>query len=92
MAVLFLTLLFIAFLARWVISAWGSGTPEIEARHTAEIARLREEMDQLAAQVLRLQDEQTFMTRLLTDGSGRGAEALPPEVAAQPENPDPENP
>lgn len=34
----------------------------------AEIARLREEVDQLSAQVSRLQDEQAFTLRLLSEG------------------------
>lgn len=47
----------------------------------AEIARLREEVDQLSAQVNRLQDEQAFTLRLLSEGRSTPLEqgdALPP--------------
>ena len=48
-----------------------------EPAHTAELARLREEVDQLTAQVLRLQEEQSFTMRLLAEGGGaREAPAL----------------
>jgi hypothetical protein len=36
-----------------------------------DVARLREELDQLTAQVSRLQEEQGFMLRLLTEGEKR---------------------
>lgn len=39
-----------------------------------ELARLREELDQLAAQVARLQEEQSFMVRLLSEGEARRLE------------------
>ena len=81
--------LVLAYLTRWVVAGMGSGArTEIEARHTAELARLREEVDQLQAQVLRLTDEQTFLTQLLAEGGGRPAGALPPE--AGPDTPNPE--
>jgi hypothetical protein len=34
----------------------------------AELARLRDEVERLSAEVSRLHDEQSFMVRLLTDG------------------------
>ena len=87
-----LLLIFVAaVMARWVASAWGGGgNPELTAAHTAEIARLREEVDTLGAQVLRLQEEQSFLTRLLADPSraGEGAPAAPP---AAPDPTSPEN-
>ena len=88
-----LWILLILVLARWALSAYSAGGhSELEARHTAEIARLREEVDQLGAQVLRLQDEQSFMMRLLTDGKASAEDpALPPAEAA-PEDQNPENP
>jgi len=36
--------------------------------HPGDVARLREEVEALAAQVNRLQDEQSFMLRLMTEG------------------------
>ena len=44
--------------------------------YQAEVARLREEVDQLTAQVMRLTDEQQFMVRLLADGQTEGEPAL----------------
>jgi hypothetical protein len=84
-----LLLMFVAaVLVRWAAGTWGAGgSPELPAAHTAELARLRDEVDQLTATVVRLQDEQSFMMRLLTDGSGR-----PEEAGAQPEAPEPDNP
>lgn len=41
--------------------------PESDA-HRAELGRLKEEVERLAAEVARLQDEQSFMVRLLSDG------------------------
>jgi len=73
---LFIVLL--AFLARWVASGVGAAGPaRLEPAHTAELARLREEMDQLTAQVAQLQEEQTFTIRLLTEGRAGEAPALP---------------
>lgn len=80
-----LMLLLIAYLARWVVSANGrGGDRQLEAQHTAELARLRDEVDQLTAQVARLQDEQSFTTRLLTEGGAPPAAGLPPAPGAPP--------
>ncbi|HEU4561444.1 MAG TPA: hypothetical protein VFS20_26560 [Longimicrobium sp.] len=71
-------LLLVAYLARWVVSSTGSrGDRQLEAQHTAEIARLREEVDQLTAHVVRLQDEQSFTMRLLTGGERPPPAELP---------------
>jgi hypothetical protein len=71
-------LLLVAYLARWVLATAGNrGDRQLEAQHTAEIARLREEVDQLTAQVVRLQDEQSFTMRLLTGGERPPATGLP---------------
>jgi cell division protein FtsB len=82
-----LFLFFLALLSRWVLTSIGGrgGNPQLEAQHTAELARLREEVDALTAQVASLQDEQSFMMRLLTDGRQGGDEAaLPrPEGASE---------
>jgi hypothetical protein len=76
---MFSVLLFIvvlAFLGRW-IHGWSSA-PALAPHYEAEIARLRGEVDELSAQVVRLSDEQQFMMRLLTSGENRAAAELPP--------------
>jgi hypothetical protein len=83
MVVTLLLLLLIANLARWVLQgAGGRGDRQLEGQHTAELARLREEVDQLTAHVLRLQDEQSFTMRLLSEGGERPPPELPPADAA----------
>jgi cell division protein FtsB len=77
-----LFLLLFAYLARWVASGWsGREASRLDPAHTAELARLREEVDQLTAQVLRLQEEQSFTMRLLAEGETADAAALPPAEA-----------
>jgi hypothetical protein len=73
-----LVLLLFAYLSRWVVSGWGGREgARLDPAHTAELVRLREEVDQLTAQVLRLQEEQSFTMRLLAEGGGaREAPAL----------------
>jgi hypothetical protein len=73
-----LILLLFAYLGRWVLSGWtGRDAARLDPGHTAELARLREEVDQLTAQVLRLQEEQSFTMRLLAEGAAaRDAPAL----------------
>ncbi|HEX8904085.1 MAG TPA: hypothetical protein VF771_04545 [Longimicrobiaceae bacterium] len=87
---LILILCVVAYLTRWTAQGWsGRSGGQLEAQHTAELARLREEVDTLTAQVVRLQDEQSFMMRLLTDGRG-GDAALPrPEAAPDPPTDEP---
>ena len=84
-----LLLLIAAYLVRWATTSYGSRVQALDPGQTAEIARLRDEVDQLTAQVVRLQDEQTFMMRLLTDGGASKAEPLAPapEPAPNPEMP-----
>jgi cell division protein FtsB len=73
-----LLLLLFAYLARWVASGWsGREAARLDPGHTAELARLREEVDQLTAQVLRLQEEQSFTMRLLASGGAHAAPELP---------------
>lgn len=55
--------------------------PQVPGASPADVARLREEMDQLVAQVTRLQDEHSFMLRLLTEGDGAEAARLGPVPA-----------
>lgn len=52
--------------------------PDVPGVKPGEIARLREELDQLAATVGRLQEEQSFMVRLLSEQ--RSAGSLPPQA------------
>ncbi|HYH80893.1 MAG TPA: hypothetical protein VEX86_13920 [Longimicrobium sp.] len=80
-----LLLILIAYLGRWVLSGTaGRGDRQLEAQHTAELARLRDEVDQLTAQVATLQEEQSFTMRLLTQGGEPSAAALPPAHEAPP--------
>ena len=74
-----LLMLLFAYLGRWVLSGWtGRDAARLDPGHTAELARLREEVDQLTAQMLRLQEEQSFTMRLLAEGGGAApAPALP---------------
>lgn len=78
---MFSVLLFICVLAvlgRW-IHGWSGSGPSLAPHHEAEIARLRGEVDDLSAQVVRLSDEQQFLMKLLTSGENREAAELPPE-------------
>ena len=73
-----LLLLLVAWLGRWVLSgASGREAARLDPAHTAELARLREEVDQLTAQVLTLQEEQSFTMRLLAEGGGARRAAAP---------------
>jgi hypothetical protein len=77
---MFSVLIFIvvlAFIGRWV-HGWANTGPALAPHYEAEIARLRGEVDELTAQVVRLGDEQQFMMRLLTSGEDRPAQELPP--------------
>ena len=77
--------------AKWIITAWqsGGGTEghEIAARD-AQIKRLREEMDGLQAEVRRLAEEQSFMVRLLSEGTPAREAALPAPDAPLQSNPE----
>lgn len=75
LAILFL-LLVAAMLGRWVLAA-REDDPELIARQTAEIARLREELDRLGGEVRRLAEEQSFLMRLLAPGRQAAADLLP---------------
>lgn len=78
---LVVVLLLVAYLGRWVLSgAAGRGATQLDPAHTAELARLREEVDQLTAQVMHLQEEQSFTMRLLAEGAAARAPALPAEA------------
>ena len=82
---MFSVLIFIvvlAFLARWV-HGWSTAGPAIAPHYEAEIARLRGEVDDLSAQVLRLGDEQQFMMRLLTEGERAPRPELPPDPQSE---------
>jgi len=71
-------ILVLGFVARWVAAGVGVGGPaRLDPAHTAELVRLREEVDQLTAQVLRLQEEQSFTMRLLAEGEAAKAASLP---------------
>ena len=72
-----LLLFVVAYLGRWVASGW-SDARRIAPAQEAEVARLRDEVDLLTAQVSRLTDEQQFLMRLLADGGARARPELPP--------------
>ncbi|HVH13437.1 MAG TPA: hypothetical protein VM759_10315 [Longimicrobium sp.] len=76
--------------AKWVITAWqGGGGDRYElASRDAQIQRLREEMDGLHAEVRRLAEEQSFMVRLLSDGTTAREAALPAPEAPLQSNPE----
>ena len=79
-----LLMLLFADLGRGVLSgATGRDAARLDPAHTAELARLREEMDQLSAHVARLQEEQSFTMRLLAEGGG--ARPAPAPEAGEPE-------
>jgi len=79
-----LLMLLFAYLGRWLLSGWtGRDAARLDPGHTAELARLREEMDQLTAQVARLQEEQSFTMRLLAEGGG--AARVPALDAGEPD-------
>jgi len=72
----------LAFLARW-IHGWSTAGPAIAPHYEAEIARLRGEVDELNAQVVRLGDEQQFMMRLLSEGERAQRPELPPDPQSE---------
>lgn len=77
--------------ARWVITAWqggGGGDGYELASRDAQIKRLTEEMDGLHAEVRRLAEEQSFMVRLLSDGTPAREAALPEPEAPLQSNPE----
>ncbi|HYW07226.1 MAG TPA: hypothetical protein VE913_09735 [Longimicrobium sp.] len=76
MSTVFLLIL-VAYLGRWVVAGW-SDTRRIAPGDDAEVARLRDEVDQLTTQVARLADEQHFLMRLLAEGGQRPLPELPP--------------
>jgi hypothetical protein len=58
----------LAPIARAYADRLGRELPPGSDASAAEIARLREEVERLALDVSRLQDEQSFMVRLLEEG------------------------
>jgi transposase-like protein len=76
--------------ARWVITAWqgGGGDGYELAARDAQIKRLRDEMDGLHAEVRRLAEEQSFMVRLLSEGTPAREAALPAPEAPLQSNPE----
>ncbi|HET6232996.1 MAG TPA: hypothetical protein VFE05_23165 [Longimicrobiaceae bacterium] len=75
-----LVVVVLSFLGRFVHSAWQGGS-ERAFPAEAELGRLREEVDQLNAQVRRLAEEQSFMVSLLSapDRARLEAGAPPPQ-------------
>jgi hypothetical protein len=85
-----LALLILAFLARSVLLEWKPG-PALQS--DPEVGRLRQEVDELSAQVRRLTEEQSFMLGLLAEDDRHAA--LPPggdPVRPPNDRPNPESP
>jgi cell division protein FtsB len=55
--------------------------PGLPAADAAELGRLREEMDRLTAQIAKMEDEHSFMLRLLENGTPDSQ--LPPPRGSQ---------
>jgi hypothetical protein len=83
-------LLVAGLVMRWVITAWqgGGGDGYELAARDAQIKRLRDEMDGLHAEVRRLAEEQSFMVRLLSEGTPAREAALPAPEAPLQSNPE----
>jgi hypothetical protein len=65
-----LILILIVFVLAPIAQAYAKrlNAPEAPSMLPGEVARMREEIDQLAAHVNRLQEEQSFMLKLLSEG------------------------
>ena len=90
-----LVLALVIWFLRWSSMGWGSGGDRaLEAAQADEIRRLREEVDQLNVQMLRMGDEQAFLMRLLTEGDSPRDAGPPPggDAGAAPETAKPEIP
>jgi hypothetical protein len=84
-----LYILVAGLVARWVITAWQGGGDGYElASRDAQIKRLRDEVDGLNAEVRRLGEEQSFMVRLLSEGTPAREAALPAPQAPLQSNPE----
>jgi hypothetical protein len=68
-------LLAILFILAPVAQAYARrlNAPDVPGVKPGEVARLREELEQLAATVSRLQDEQSFMVKLLSEQRPTGS-------------------
>ena len=69
---------------RWLFLALALASPSLAIAQSSGKQFSNEQLDQLTAQVVRLQDEQAFTMHLLTDGSPRPTPALPPDGEAPP--------
>lgn len=67
----FLLIIVIIFVLAPIANAYAKrmSRPGLPAADAAELGRLREEMDRLGAQVAKMDDQQSFMLRLLEDGT-----------------------
>jgi hypothetical protein len=79
---LFVSTLFWVLVVAWLARRERPGAG-LQPHYEAEVARLREEVDQLNAQLARLTEEQQFMMRLLGEGTSPSPSLPQPP---QPEN------
>ncbi len=83
-------LLVLGLVARWVLGAWqGAGERAQVAALQAELMRLGDEVDTQSAEIRRLAEENSFMVRLLSEGSRPSRELPKPEHSP---DPNPETP
>lgn len=80
-----LGLIVVLLVVRWIVEIVRRPAPALQPTYEAEVARLREEVDTLTAQVARLTDEQQFLMKLLAP-----QDPSPPALPPQP--PEPEEP
>ena len=66
--IIFSMIFVLAPIAKAVADRINRDLPASGAAGAAELERLREEVERLGAEVGRLQEEQSFMVRLLTEG------------------------
>jgi hypothetical protein len=66
--IIFATIFVLGPIARAIAERIAHEQPPDAVAGRSEMARLKEEVDRLSGEVARLQEEQSFMVRLLNDG------------------------
>lgn len=72
--IIFIMIFVVAPIAKAYADRISRELPPGDSASSAELGRLKEEVERLAGEVERLQDEQSFMVRLLTDGERKKLE------------------